>query len=376
MVSNREVPVVAYFQAGLGGGGATRSNIKTATGLSSKGLVVHFVTGCSEHKDAIDIPSSLYVYKLNFKRLYSSVFPLMRYIRKEKPDVVISGSLHCNIALSMACFFSGVNTRIILTDRVSPVPEIQAGKGFLNFILPGLMRFFYPRADALVSVSYGTAKNVLSLVPSVKRKISVIYNPTVTRDKIKSSYDEVSHPWFMQNLSVITSVGRLAPQKDLVTLISAFSKVKKEMDVKLMIIGEGDERGRLERLVLELGLSNDIEFLGHKENPHPYMRKSDLFVLSSAWEGFGNVLAEAMSYGTPVVSTDCPSGPAEILNFGEYGQLVEVGNVTALAKAIISSIKKPKDSLSLIERANSFNEDKSIDAYAALIDRVLSDSIM
>ena len=166
--------------------------------------------------------------------------------------------------------------------------------------------------------------------------IEVIYNPTITPELSQKSQESVDHPWFAPGEPpVVLGVGRLEQQKDFPTLIHAFAKVRQMQTAKLVILGSGREEKKLLSLVNELDLSEDVAMLGFVENPYAYMAKSAIFVLSSVWEGFGNVVAEALAAGAPVVSTNCPSGPAEILDNGKYGELVSVGDSQAMAEAIL-----------------------------------------
>lgn len=365
-------PLVVYFQSELGGGGATRSNLKIASALADKGFKVHLVTGSLLSQEEPHLPSSIVRRKLNFSKTVFSVLPLVKYIKEERPDVIISGLLQNNIALGIAKLISRSNTKVVFTDRVAPTVEIENKKGFLHRILPTLMRVFYPQANCLVSVSKGTADDVLSIVPSVKSKIKVIYNPAVTAEKIEKSYDAVLHDWIHADVPLIVGVGRLEPQKDYITLIDAFNKVHKIKPCRLLIIGEGSQRASLEEKINSLELNELISMPGFIANPHPYLRNSDLFVLSSAWEGLPNVLLEAMAYGTSVISTDCLSGPSEILESGRLAPLVPVGDVDAMAQAMISVLDNPQDPEKLIARANMFNEEQSIKSYVELINGLLN----
>jgi glycosyltransferase involved in cell wall biosynthesis len=181
----------------------------------------------------------------------------------------------------------------------------------------------------------------------------------------------VSHPWFEQNrLPVILAVGRLTKAKDYPTLFRAFSLVRQVRPAKLLILGEGEERSNLERLAIELGIQNDVSMPGFVDNPFAFMAKASVFVLSSAWEGFGNVLVEALACGCPVVATDCRSGPREILDNGRYGRLVPVGDHEALAKAILETLDNPDfpaDRQTRLQRAMEFSIDAAVDKYLKVL---------
>ena len=177
------------------------------------------------------------------------------------------------------------------------------------------------------------------------------------------SEEALDHPWFLPGEPpVILGVGRLTQAKDFPTLIRAFALVRKKHPARLMILGEGEERSKLETLVQELGLEKEVSLPGFVDNPYKYMKRAAVFVLSSKWEGFGNVLVEAMALGTPVVSTNCPSGPAEILENGRWGRLVPVGDVYALAEAIIETLDEEHHP-DVANRAKDFAVELAVEKY-------------
>ena len=193
----------------------------------------------------------------------------------------------------------------------------------------------YPYADRTITVSKEAAEDLSHFIGLNRGEIDVIYNPVIGPNVKGKMEKSVDHPWFSdESIPVILGVGRLLEQKDFPTLIQAFAKLRTSRSSRLVILGEGDRRPFLEDCVERLGLSEHVWMPGFKPNPLKYMANADVFVLSSKREGLGNVLIEAMACGTPVVSTDCKSGPSEILKGGEYGRLVPVGDSSALAAAI------------------------------------------
>jgi glycosyltransferase involved in cell wall biosynthesis len=207
-------------------------------------------------------------------------------------------------------------------------------------LVPSLVRRSYPRADGIAAVSAGVADDLAGVLGLPRHRVQVINNPVIVPELSTMMEQPCEHPWFVgDHPPVLLAVGRLSPQKDFECLLRAFATVRAETDARLMILGEGPERARLESLVTELGLTGDVELPGWVGNPYPYMARSDLFVLSSRWEGLPTVLIEALFCGLRIVATDCPSGPQEILDGGRYGALVPVGDHAALAAAIIASLR-------------------------------------
>jgi glycosyltransferase involved in cell wall biosynthesis len=196
----------------------------------------------------------------------------------------------------------------------------------------------------------------------------VIYNPVVTPKLFEQAKEQIDHEWFIEGSPpFILGVGRFSTQKDFPTLIRAFSIVQKQMPARLMILGEGEDRPQIEALVRDLGLTSEVALPGFVSNPYAFMSRAAVFVLSSVYEGLPTVLIEAMAVGTPVVSTDCPSGPREILEFGKYGKLVPIGDSEAIANAIVTTLKHPIDVEALRQQAQKFSLENTVNGYLELI---------
>ena len=221
----------------------------------------------------------------------------------------------------------------------------------------------YPWAELIIAVSKGVAEDVSYLTGLPLSKIQVIHNPIFTQDLLTKAEEPINHSWFVpKEAPIILGVGRLEYVKDFATLIKAFAIVRQSLKSRLVIIGDGRVRGELQRLVNELGLEDEVSLPGFSNNPYAYMKNADVFVLSSVYEGFGNVLVESLAVGTPVVSTDCP-GPAEILEYGKYGRLVGVHDANGLARAILATLSEPVDLQLLQQRANDFPLDGIVEKY-------------
>jgi len=240
----------------------------------------------------------------------------------------------------LAWRLAGVPTRLLLNEQNTVSLESGNATRWRGRLVPWLIKRFYPWANGIVVVSHGVRDDMAQLTKIPLERITVIYNPSVVGAEVwEKAQAPLDHPWFKPGQPpVLIAVGRLQMQKDYPTLLHAFAKVRKNRPVRLLILGEGKERPLLEELIKELGLKQDISLPGFVMNPYAYMARASLFVLSSRWEGLPTVLIEALCCGTPVVSTDCPSGPREILRDGQYGQLVPVGDVDGLARAIETAL--------------------------------------
>ena len=289
---------------------------------------------------------------------------LVRYLRHERPEVLLSTSPAPNIVALWARSLAGISTRVVvrvdnLLSRITQKHTLQT-RGFRCWSA----RHFYRRADAIIAVSHGIAEDVVRVTGLPRERITTIYNPILTAELQDKAREPLKHPWFILGTPpVLLAVGRLVAQKDFATLLRAFARVRAVRPVRLCILGEGEERVGLERLVRTLGVANDVALPGFVLNPFPYMVRASVLVLSSAWEGLPGVLIEALACGCPVVSTDCPSGPAEILDKGVYGSLSPVGDDAALASAISAVLDRPPDRERLRTRATQFSVERATEYY-------------
>jgi len=364
----RERPDLALYLPSLRGGGAERVMVNLARGFSEQGLKVDLVLAKAEGPYLSQVPSRVRVVDLKASRVLTSLPGLVRYLKRERPAALLSALDHANIVAIWARKIAGIPCRLVVSTHNTLSKVIENASNARSRVMPLFIRWFYPWADAVVAVSQGVADDLVKTTWLPRELITVIYNPIVTPELLEKAKETIDHPWFKPGQPpVILSAGRLTKQKDFPTLIRAFALVRAKHPARLMILGEGEERSKLEALVRELGLENDVSMPGFVENPYAYMARAAVFVLSSAWEGFGNVLVEAMAVGTPVVSTDCPSGPAEILEGGEYGYLVPLGDINAMARAILSIIKEKKIDTGFQQHALKFTVDKIVECYLEVL---------
>ena len=284
---------------------------------------------------------------------------LINYLRDNKPDAVLAAKTHTNLVALWARRHASAPTRLVVSERTNLSTTVKISKKWRwRFVAPLLHRL-YPWADAIVCVSDGVANDLSRQTGIPRDSISTIYNPVLIPKVTEQSRAVIDHPWFAPGMPpVILGVGRLVPQKDFTNLSKAFALLRVKRPCRLLILGEGRERPQLEALAKELGCAADVSLPGFVDNPYAYMARASVFVLSSAWEGMPNALIEALACGCPVVSTDCPSGPREILDHGAFGPLVPVGNESALADAMLAILDKPPERQRLQVRAEEFDIDR------------------
>jgi glycosyltransferase involved in cell wall biosynthesis len=326
---------LSVFLPDLGFGGAERSMLKLAAGMAARSYAVDLVLARAEGPLLAEVPRSVRLVDLEAHRMLASLPALVRYLQRERPVALLS-VLHANVVALWARRLAGVPTRVIVSERNMLSIEAHNYVSDMRMrLMPRLARYFYRWADDIVAVSKGVADDLTQILQVPSERVRVIYNPIVTPELMAKAEVALEHPWFRPGEPpLILAVGRLAEQKDLPTLIRAFAHVQRSRPVRLLILGEGEVRQGLEALIGQLGLEHAISLPGAAMNPYPYMVRASLLALSSRWEGLPGVLIEALYCGVPIVSTDCPSGPREILADGQYGQLVPVGDVAALAQAM------------------------------------------
>ena len=359
---------VAIVLPSLEVGGVERVMLLLAEGLSNNSVSVDLVVTNATGSLKNSIPNRVRLIDLKALRALWSLPRLIRYLRKYCPDAIISAKDYQNVVVLWAVKLSGVTTKAIVTTHIDVAVDWKQNKSLKTKLIPYLVQWCYPWADYVVAVSQGVRDSLITMTGLPKAKVKVIYNPVVTPELLLKADEPLDHPWFLSNeVPVILSVGRLTQQKDYSTLIRAFALVRREQPARLVILGDGEERPNLEALVCELGLGEDVALPGFVDNPYKYMRRAAVFVLSSKWEGLPTVLIEALACGCPVVSTDCPSGPAEILEWGKWGPLVPVGDADALAKAIVQTLERPPDRELLRKRGLEFGAERAVQQYLELL---------
>jgi len=296
---------------------------------------------------------------------------LKTFTQENEIDLVLSFLSRSNY-VNMIAKWLGSHHQVIMSERNTP-SFVYSSSGIKDRINGLLIRKLYPHSFKIIAISQGVKNDLVNSYDISSDNIVVIYNPIDTDVVMIKSKEKVDHKWLTdKSIKTIISVGRLEKQKNHTLLINAFKIVSKNHpNTRLMILGEGTERKNLEKLTKELNLTSKVCLIGLQDNPFAFVSKADLFVLSSDFEGFGNVIIEAMVCGCPVISTDCQSGPNEIITHKKDGYLTPVGDVDAMSDAISTLLENKSLRESIIEnayhRANDFRLEKISEQYLQTI---------
>jgi glycosyltransferase involved in cell wall biosynthesis len=321
-----------------------------------------------------DPAASLMLLRRGMSAKLRSLPSLETYCRTTRPDALLAGSPPLGMIAVWARRLSGIDATIAVFAQTRATSDTVGGGRYRHGVPPALLRHTYLQTDAIVSVSDGVGDALSEYANIPRERLTTVHNPVTGPHVETMSRCHLAHPWFSEGQPpVILGVGRLGPAKDFGTLIRAFARVRGDREAHLVIVGDDRKTGKdagyraeLVALPEQLGVAEDVDFVGAVANPFPYMRRASVFVLSSAWEGLGNVVIEALACGCPVVSTDCRSGPREILEDGRYGELVPVGDDAAMAAAIQRVLSKPADPDQQRARGEDFTVARAVDQYLEL----------
>lgn len=355
---------IAMFLADLQGGGAERMMLSLAAGFRNHGAQVELIVADAVGPFVDEIPTAVCVHDLASGGVSRALPALVRFLRRERPDLLLTSLHHASVIALIARALSRTSVPVFVREANTPSRRERTWRRPKRWISAELMRRLYARADGVIAVSQGVADDMHAFYGLPPDDIAVLYNPVVTPEIAERARAVPDHPWFEgAGPPVVLAAGRLHPQKDFATLIRAIAKLRDTTAVRLIIVGEGDERAALEALVGELGLEGEVSLPGFVPNPFAYMSRATVFALSSRWEGLPGALIQAMACGCPVVATDCRSGPAEILDGGRYGELVPVGDADRLAEALRRTIDGPRDADRVRTRSRQYAQNDVAAAY-------------
>ena len=310
------------------------------------------------------VPGHLPVVDLGRPRVTRSVLPLRRHLRRRRPDVLVSALFHANLVAITAS--RGLGIPLLVVEHNTMSVKFGAATTRRDRLAPLACSIAYRLVDQVGAVSEGVADDLAEYLHFPRERVRVLRNPVDYEEVRRRAAEPVSHPWFDEGAAVVLAVGRLTEQKDFATLIRAVATVP---EVRLLVLGEGEDRAALTELADSLGVADRVDLHGFVANPYPYFARAEVIVMSSRWEGLPTVLLEALPFPARIVSTDCPSGPREILAGGRFGRLVPVGDPDALARAIGAARTEPPTDRS--EAWARYDRPVAVSDYEAAIDEVV-----
>lgn len=358
-------PRIGIFVQDLKGGGAERMMANLVGAWAAIGQPLDLVVVRRTGPYWSQVPSTVRVVELKTRRVVYSVPALARYLRRERPAALLTTLAHVNVAALLARALARVPTRVVIreavhTSMINKTNTPQFGVRAACRVAPRVYRW----ADAVVAVSHGVAEDLIHRMGVPPGRVHVIRNPVVTPHLRAQMREPADHAWLVRKeMPVVLGVGRLVHAKGFDTLLRAFAGVRRQRPARLIILGQGPLRADLLDQVRQLGLGDCTALPGFAGNPYAWMARADAFVLPSRWEGSPNVLVEAMACGAPVVATDCPSGPAEILEGGKYGRLVPVDDAERMTAAMLDALDNPIDPARVRERTDAYSAERNAQAY-------------
>jgi len=359
---------IAFLTDKLSIGGVGRVLVNFANELSFRGFRVDLVVGKGTGPYSELLSTQVKIFEIGTTNRLGALPKLAAYLLLNRPAVLATDRLRLNFLALDATRLTMSKAKVVMTAHVPLSMRLARISPSKRKKMAKRIKAYIPRNHSLIGVSKGVARDMVNSLGFPPEKTHVIYNPIITPKMLQMAGDPVDHPWFKEKtLPILLSAGRFYDQKDFPMLINAFEKVWKRQKCRLVILGEGKEKENIVKLVRQKGLSQFVFMPGFVINPYKFMAKANIFVLSSKWEGFGNVLAEAMALGTPVVSTDCQYGPNEILENGKYGPLVPVGDTEAMAKAIEEVLSAPLPKQLLRKGADRFGVEQSVRKFTKVL---------
>lgn len=360
---------VALLITNMAAGGAERVSLNLVNAWVEMGLEVDLVLLKAHGPLLNDLDQRVRVVDLALTDVRKLPFVMAGYLRHTRPAALLACMWPLTAAAVLANVFSGMKARLVLAEHTT-WSATRFYQGMVRrLILRWSMRLLFPLAGHVITVSEGAADDLARVSMRPRSKVLKVYNPVVHATSASMSVIRPDFPerWLNGGHFKILAVGSLKEIKDFSTLIRAFARLRMSLDARLLILGDGELRAELELLASTLGVGDYIDMPGFVNNTRAYYSEADVFVLSSRGEGLPTVIIEALQYGVPVVSTDCPSGPREILDDGRYGRLVPVGNHDLLADAMVDSLQAEHDKLMLKQRASVFSVERISRQYLHLL---------
>lgn len=358
------MPRIAIFLATSGHSGVDRVARNLVPAFADRGIEVDLLQIRDHGPYYDDLPAGVRRIDLGTAHVYPALPALVRYLRERRPDVLFSDKDRVNRTGIVAHWLAHSRARLALRSGTTISVDL-ASRGRLDRLFQGLsMRHLYRRADVVLTPSKGAAEDLRQFAGLPQDKVRAVPSPIVTPQLRAKAEEPLDHRWFLSDQPpVILGVGELSGRKDFATLVRAFARLRNDRPCRLVILGEGKRKASLLGLARTLGVADDVDLPGFKTNPYAYMARAAAFALTSRWEGMPVVLIEALAIGTPAVSTDCPSGPREILRDGRYGPLIPIGDDARLARELNRILEAPIPRSRLQEAAAPYTVEASAEAY-------------
>lgn len=362
---------IALFFWSLELGGVEHMMVELSRGLALRGHRVTLILARARELEEYAPDPLVQIIRLDAMGTGKTILRLVRHLKLADYDVLYTAMPTTNVAAIAALRLSGARSRLVISERSNPALEARHSKTWRYRAAFTLQPYAYPLADAIVAVCSDLADDLASFARLPRSSIRVIYNPAFAETPTTST---ATHHWLDHKQErVVVAAGRLALQKDWPTLLRGFAQLQQDYPARLIILGEGPLRQELELLIRDLGLSDRVALPGFVPDIMPFLARADAFALTSLWEGFGNVLVQALGAGCSIVATDCPNGPREILADGAHGKLVPVADHQAVAQALRQVLEQPFEAERQRERAKLFSAERSTDAYEALFNELLAE---
>ena len=357
---------ISFFIARYSHSGVPLAQLRLAKAFSQRGFKVDFVIGYVSPELKLPIDLGFHIINLDQPRTFKLFWPILRLIRRNQPEVIFSAEDHLNAVVTLAVLLARSRAKLSVSSRVTPYDTYSNKIMSKGWVLKALNPLLWRRADALTCVSRDMVKQYQAIFGKTKHQAA--YNVIVNADLEAKKREAVDHPWLnTREIPVVISAGRLAPEKGYPDLIAAMKLVNEQMPARLLMLGDGPLRGELQQLIDDASLNDCIQLLGFQANPYKFYARSQLFVLSSYVEGLPNVLVEAIACGCAVVSTDCPTGPREVLQDGRFGRLVPMRSPQAIADAVVEMLSFSPDASLLQNAVLPFSEDRVVTAHKLMV---------
>jgi len=350
------------------GEGGVERVMNLLAGEFGQSLTVDLLTIKFRGPHVRQVPDNVRLVHLRSQHASTAVAEIAAYLDEYRPDALLVAKDRAGRAALRAARQTRHRVPVWLQLHTNPSRSLQERDALTRWLRQRAMRRLYPRAAGVIAVSKGVRDDLVSLCGLSPERVHVIYNPVVPQDLARRAAEPAPHPWLAdKSQPVVMGMGRLTRQKDFPTLLRAFTELQSQRPSRLILLGEGADRSALQAQVEQLGIADRVLLPGFQANPYAWLARADLFVLSSIWEGFGCALAEALALGVPCVSTDCPSGPSEILDGGRYGRLVAVGDDSAMARAMHETLARAPPPEFLRASVARFHSAVSADQYLSLL---------